>query len=102
MIPQINSFYLNKKDFVKDFIKLCRWVKAISGSKNTFQHRTISVEGELWMFDIFCKSGKISTQAKLYLDKDCFLKYPETIWGDYGSRWDYELREFLNREVNKN
>ena len=89
--------YLHKKEFVKDFVALCRKLRYESP---TFTNEYVCICGELWAFSIHAGDCMVSTEAALAHNGQ-WLIYPRTIWGRTYARWDTELREFLNREVCK-
>ena len=98
----LQESYYNKKEFVKDFIQLCRSAKKSHIESGTvgasFLHQFVGVCGEYWSFCIYVSAESIATDAAVVVNSK-WLKYPKTTWGSPYSRWDTELREFLNREV---
>lgn len=101
--------YFNKQEFIKDFIDLCRKLrKEHQGHQTGFIHKFLIVCGELWRFYIYIDRKTISTSAeRIYdatkrYDLDSIpVRFPKTTWGSPYSRWDSELREFLEREICK-
>lgn len=89
--------YKDKNEFIKDFIGLCRSLKHIQ-PVSIAEHTKVC--GEHWFFYIQTDNDKVSTKAWNYY-KDEFVPFPMTTWGAPYSRWDTELREFLQREVCK-
>lgn len=93
--------YYDKREFIKDFITLCRRLKKENNNiQPGFLHKFFSICGELWSFCIYIDSGSLSTSAELIVG-DKMVKFPKTTWGEPYRRWNSELREFLTREVCK-
>lgn len=102
-MPILKSDYFEKKLFIREFIALCRFLKKQEGRKPSFLAKSVGVCGEFWQFHIYVgKDKRLSTDATLYdLVDGHYVGYMKTKWGGCGQRWDYELREFLNREIDK-
>lgn len=95
------GIYVDKQTFVNDFICLCRKLKKENSSlQPVFLHKFFSICGELWSFCIYVDKGMLSTSAELVLNGRS-VKFPKEDWGSPYHRWDYELREFLMREICK-
>jgi hypothetical protein len=100
-----NKLYDNKKEFIRDFIKECRCIKKdpMLSPRPPIENKFVissHVCGELWRFVVYCDNDDIYTSATVFKGKTSTW-YPDTKWGEPYKRWDLELREFLEREVNK-
>lgn len=101
MVIAMEDRYYDKHRFVKDFVALCSKLKKENkGIQFGFLHKFFSICGELWSFCIYIENDVLSTSATLIVNGRP-VEFPKTIWGEPYSRWDYELREFLIREVCK-
>jgi len=100
-LPRIKDDYaFSKSEFVKDFIRRCRYMKKEYTHKPLYSNVYVGVCGEFWQFEIFIKDDSVFTQAKFW-DKGTPILYPKTKWGEPYVRWDLDLRNFLLREVCK-
>ena len=101
-----------KTQFVKDFIQYCRDAQRVARDDGlgmtTFVNKFVVVGREFWQFGIYASADKVWTEAHLFRfdysknpPADISTHYPKTEWGGSYSRWDCELREFLNREICK-
>ena len=105
----LKKSYDNKEEFIKDFIKFCRWGKTECGGFGTyFINKFVGIQDEMWQFKFYLTRNTVETEAQLFLfdyskdpAQDISITYPKTLWGDKYSRWDTELRNFLSREVLK-
>lgn len=110
---RLEKYYDDKARFVKDFIEFCRESKkSHRGENESIKYiitKRVSIYNENWIFCIIVNSKHVWTQAELLIfdysnpkrPVDKSVTYPLTQWGSQYIRWDMELREFLNREVNK-
>ena len=101
---KLKDNYYNKNDFIKDVLKMARYMKKEHKERNAkhtlFYNKFVGIEWEYWKFTLYVNSEKVSTEAILFQDgKE--TKFPFTTWGDKYKRWDSDLKEFLMREINK-
>lgn len=119
--PEIQKDYYGadeqktKARFIRDFIEFCRDMKRRAKEDGRgmtmYINKFVGILGEFWQFQISATEDTVWTEAHLiHFDHsknppvDQTTHYPKTKWGDAGktgTRWDSELREFLNREINK-
>ena len=108
IFPRMQKEYDSKSQFIKEFIKSCRItntrMQELSNTNPMFVTKDFWVCDEHWKFEIFISPFEVKTRPTYYKfvnGRDLSVHYPLTIWGEPYSRWDYELREFLDREICK-
>ena len=89
----------SKDKIIKELIKKCR--QMLRNGRDGTNTGFFSVGDEMWEYTIRCIKNKIVTDFTLYWTDGIKIQYPRTEWGNYGVRWDSDLREFLNREILK-
>ena len=101
-----------KQEFIRDFIKFCREVKRRAKEDGRgmtmYINKFVGICGESWQFQVSASADTVWTEATFFdfdsstnPPRDLTVHYPKTKWGKAYSRWDTELREFLNREICK-
>lgn len=92
--------YNNKNDCITDLLQTCRMIKKFNKEKFSVKFR---IRKEIWTFHIYYRDNKISTKCLFEIENNYNNKtfYPFTTWGDYGTRWDSELKNFCEREFLK-
>lgn len=92
-----------KKNAISNILSMCRSKKQghnvgdpMVGAKYEF-----NLKNENWDVTIVITSdNRVNTQFNRRSGK-FYTQYPWTAWGGHGKRWDSELKEFMQREFEK-